>query len=71
MGVPAALIVILLGAATSIARADFKIKMPDAEPGEFELETIGNYGRSGRSDTDNEQNFVHEIECGQVVPATI
>ncbi len=59
---PAALVLLGLWGATS--RADFKVKMPDAEPGEFELETIGNYGKSGRSDTNNEQIFVHELEYG-------
>jgi len=48
----------------SIARADFKVKMPDAEPGELELESIGNYGQSGHTATDNEQSFVHELEYG-------
>ncbi|HEV2334739.1 MAG TPA: hypothetical protein VGS13_04525 [Stellaceae bacterium] len=46
------------------ARADFKVKMPDAEPGELELETIGNYGQSGNPAIDSEQNFVHELEYG-------
>jgi hypothetical protein len=46
------------------AQADFKVKMPDAEYQEFEVETIGNYGRSGHPDTDNEQSFVHEFEYG-------
>ena len=51
-------------AATVPARADFKVKMPDAEFGELALETVGNYGRSGNPLTDNEQSFVHEIEYG-------
>ncbi len=46
------------------ARADFKVKLPDAEYQELELETVGNYGRSGNPLTDNEQSFVHEIEYG-------
>jgi hypothetical protein len=46
------------------ALADFKVKLPDAEAGEFELETVGSYGRSGNPDTDNEQFFVHELEYG-------
>jgi hypothetical protein len=46
------------------AFADFKVKLPDPEPGEFELETVGNYGRSGNPATNNEQSFVHEIEYG-------
>jgi hypothetical protein len=46
------------------ARADFKVKLPDAEAGEFEIETVGSYGRSGNPDTNNEQSFVHELEYG-------
>lgn len=46
------------------ALADFKVKQPDAETGEFELETVGNYGRSGDPLTDNQQSFVHELEYG-------
>ncbi len=48
----------------SAALADFKVKLPDAEPGELELETVGSYGRSGNPLTNNEQSFVHEIEYG-------
>lgn len=46
------------------ALADFKVHLPDAETGEFELETVGNYGRSGNPLLDNEQSFVHEMEYG-------
>src|SRR5215475_8830069 len=46
------------------ARADFKVKLPEVNPGEFELETVGSYGRSGNPLTDNEQSFVHELEYG-------
>jgi hypothetical protein len=46
------------------ARADFKVKLPEVNPGELELETVGSYGRSGNPLTDNEQSFVHEIEYG-------
>jgi hypothetical protein len=46
------------------ALADFKVKLPEVNPGEFELETVGNYGRSGNPDTDNEKSFVHELEYG-------
>src|ERR1700682_2593778 len=46
------------------ALADFKVKQPDAETGEFEIETVGNYGRSGNPATNNEQSFVHELEYG-------
>jgi hypothetical protein len=48
----------------SPARADFKVKLPDPETGELELETVGSYGRSGNPATNNEQSFVHEIEYG-------
>jgi hypothetical protein len=56
----------ILGVAVvpNTAWADFKVKLPDAEAGEFELETVGSYGRSGNPDTDNEQLFVHELEYG-------
>jgi hypothetical protein len=50
--------------AASAARADFKVKLPDPEYGELELETVGSYGRSGTPATNNEQSFVHEIEYG-------
>ena len=46
------------------ALADFKVQLPDAEAGEFELEEIGSYGRSGNLSTDNEQSFVHELGYG-------
>ena len=46
------------------AFADFKVHLPDAEAGEFELEEVGSYGRSGNPDTNNEQSFVHEIGYG-------
>jgi hypothetical protein len=48
----------------SVALADFKVKLPDAETGELELEAVGSYGRSGNPATNNEQNFVHEMEYG-------
>jgi len=46
------------------ALADFKVHLPDAEAGEFELEEVGSYGRSGNAGTDNEQSFVHELGYG-------
>ena len=55
---------ILTLAMETAARADFKVKLPDAETGEFEIETVGSYGRSGNPDTNNEQSFVHELEYG-------
>jgi hypothetical protein len=48
----------------SPARGDFKVKLPEVNPGEFELEAVGSYGRSGNPATDNEQSFVHELEYG-------
>jgi hypothetical protein len=46
------------------AHADFKVKLPEVNPGEFELESVGSVGRSGTPATDNEQSFVHEMEYG-------
>ncbi|HYM74017.1 MAG TPA: hypothetical protein VET89_13635 [Stellaceae bacterium] len=63
-GGKAALLLVGIVAVPAAALADFKVKLPDAEPGELELETVGNYGRSGNPATDNEQSFVHEIEYG-------
>ena len=54
----------ILGVMTTAALADFKVQYPDAEAGEFELEEIGSYGRSGNPATDNEQSFVHELGYG-------
>jgi hypothetical protein len=59
-----ALIAALVLMPAAAAFADFKVKHPDAETGEWEIETVGNYGRSGNPLTDNEQSFVHEIEHG-------
>jgi hypothetical protein len=53
-----------LAIAPTDALADFKVKLPDAEAGEFEIETVGSYGRSGNPATNNEQSFVHELEYG-------
>jgi hypothetical protein len=63
-GIEAAVLLTAVAAMPSPALADFKVKLPDAEPGELELETVGNYGRSGNPVTNNEQSFVHEIEYG-------
>lgn len=63
--------VLALGAAVCIcavapgmALADFKVQMPDAEYGEFEIEPIGSYGNSGRGAFDDEQSFVTEFGYG-------
>jgi hypothetical protein len=63
-GGTAAVLLTAVAATLSAALADFKVKLPDAEPGELELETVGSYGRSGNPATNNEQSFVHEIEYG-------
>jgi len=55
---------LVVAVASGAARADFKVKLPDAEFGEFEIETVGNYGRSGNPALNNEQSFVHEFEYG-------
>jgi hypothetical protein len=46
------------------ALADFKIHLPDAESGEFEIEQIGSYGMAGSPDFDNEKSFVYEMGYG-------
>src|SRR5262249_11989682 len=51
-------------AVPAAALADFKVKLPDAEYGEWELATVCNYGHSVHPDLNNEQSFVHEIEYG-------
>lgn len=60
LGISACVILAQAVVSTS-ALADFKLKQPDAEAGEFEIETVGSYGRSGNPDTNNEQSFVHEL----------
>jgi hypothetical protein len=54
----------MIATAAAPAQADFKVKQPDAEYGELELEEIGSYGRSGNPATNNERIFVHELEYG-------
>ncbi|HEX3884847.1 MAG TPA: hypothetical protein VHW66_19495 [Stellaceae bacterium] len=53
---------VLLAAAP--ARADFKVQMPDAEYGEWEIEPIGSYGVGHNPDASNEQSFVTEFGYG-------
>ena len=60
----AAWAILALAAMPPSALADFKIQHPDAETGEFELEEVGSYGRSGNPDTNSEQSFVHELGYG-------
>jgi len=63
--IKAATCAILTLAAMSVpALADFKVQLPDAETGEFEIEEIGSWGRSGNPATSNEQSFVHELGYG-------
>jgi hypothetical protein len=57
-------VLIALISVMTVARADFKVQMPDAETGELEIEPIGSYGMSGRPATDNEQSFVSEFGYG-------
>jgi len=47
-------VLISLLALPSAALADFKVQLPDAETGEFEIEHVGSYGASGNPNTDNE-----------------
>lgn len=56
--------IMALVAAPTDALADFKVHLPDAETGEWELEEIGSYGASGNPATNNEQSFVHELGYG-------
>jgi hypothetical protein len=63
-GTRTAIILAAIAAAPSASLADFKVKQPDAEFGELELEAVGNYGQSGNPATNNEQSFVHEMEYG-------
>src|ERR1700693_1392825 len=60
----AGLAVLAAASMTTTARADFKVQMPDAEFGEWEIEPIGSYGNSGRPSADNEQSFVAEFGHG-------
>jgi hypothetical protein len=46
------------------AQADFRVKYPDAEPGEFEIENIGSYGQDSRPGENDEQSHVLEFEYG-------
>ncbi len=51
-------------AATTPARADFKVWQPDAEPGETAIENIGSYGQDSRNALNNEQSYTLEFEHG-------
>jgi hypothetical protein len=54
----------LLTAAASPAAADFKVFMPDAEPGELEFEPLGDYGLDRNNAHSHEASFVEEFEYG-------
>jgi hypothetical protein len=58
------LTILTLAAVPTNALADFKVQLPDAETGEFEIEEIGSYGNNGRPDQNNEQSFVTEFGYG-------
>ena len=51
-------------AVCQMAHADFRVKYPDAEPGEFEIENIGSYGQDSRPAANSEQSHVLEFEYG-------
>jgi len=61
---PATCAILALVAMPVSARGDFKVHLPDAETGEFELEEVGSWGTSGNPATSNEQSFVHELGYG-------
>jgi hypothetical protein len=55
----------VLGIAAAMpAAADFRVKYPDAETGEFALEPIGDIGRDPRPAHSGEASFVQEFEYG-------
>jgi hypothetical protein len=60
----AVFMLIALWGARHSARADFRVKYPDAEPGEFEIENIGNYGQDPRKAFNSEQSHTLEFEYG-------
>jgi hypothetical protein len=59
-------VVALIAASSAVtgARADFRVKYPDAEPGEFEIENIGSYGQDFRKAFNSEQSHTLEFEYG-------
>src|ERR1700744_3863853 len=46
------------------AEADFKVRQPDAETGEFAVEPLGDLGDDRRSGHGGEASFVEEFEYG-------
>ena len=57
-------VLIAASGAMASARADFRVKYPDTEPGEFEIENIGNYGQDFRKAFNGEQSHSLEFEYG-------
>ena len=55
---------LMLTVAAMPAYADFRVKYPDAEPGEFAVENIGSYGQDNRAANNNEQSHTLEFEYG-------
>src|SRR6516162_7065535 len=51
-------------AAAMPAAADFRVKYPDAEPGEFEIEPIGDIARDPLAAHSGEASYVEELEYG-------
>ena len=46
------------------AAADFKVRMPDANPGEIAIEPLGDYGHDPNPAHSGELSFVQEFEYG-------
>jgi hypothetical protein len=46
------------------ASADFKVRMPDANPGEFAIEPLGDYGHDPNPAHSSELSSVQELEYG-------
>jgi len=56
--------ILTFAAIPTAAFADFKVHLPDAEAGEFEIESVGSYGNSWNPATNNEQSVVTEFGYG-------
>ena len=55
---------VLIMATTMPAAADFRVKYPDAETGEFAVEPIGDIGRDPLAAHSGEASYVEELEYG-------
>src|SRR6516225_11996925 len=54
-----------LALATAVpAAADFKVRMPDANPGEIAIEPLGDYGHDPNRARSGELSLVQEFEYG-------